>query len=301
MRRRSDRGFVGVLLLIGLTIFSVIGTLSVRRFTLPETRALEDPAGPAWPQIPAGLRRAMTIHPGDMLSVRVAGEDDMTGEVRVSESGSVSLPLVGSVVLRDLDVDRAAQRIANALRDGYLTHPEVTVAIRSSEHRTVFVVGPVRSPGAVTVRGALTLGGAITLAGGLSPGAGTNVIVARPAAGPATTPTPMDDPTARAMIFDLEKEAGAVLEDSDTIFIRARGMIAVMGGVLNPGLYMFEPEMTVAQAIVAAGGLRARASERGLRISRFVNSQRTIIAAEGSVALTPGDIVMVREGRGFFR
>ena len=45
----------------------------------------------------AGCRPEYLLGPGDVLRVSVYGQQDMTSEVRVSESGFVSFPLIGLV------------------------------------------------------------------------------------------------------------------------------------------------------------------------------------------------------------
>jgi polysaccharide export outer membrane protein len=299
MTSLRTEGFLRLIILIALSALGLVSTLSVRHFRLPETHALEDPAGPPWPQIPQGLSRSMALRAGDVLAVRVAGEDDLSGEFRIDDHGAIELPMGGPVTVTGLDTRAAARRVAAALADGFLAHPDVTLTRVSSAFQSVFVIGQVGRPGVVTTDEELSLGRVLTLAGGATSGAGSTVLVMQPAA-PSERPTALDDAAARGFTFDLQADTGARLRDGDTVYVRAGGQIAIMGGVLNPGLYTFEPGMTVAAAIALAGGPREGASTKRTQISRFVNGERRTIDVDLGVVLTPGDIVSVRGRRLFF-
>jgi protein involved in polysaccharide export with SLBB domain len=290
---------VRLIILLALSAIGFISTLSVRHFELPESHALEDPAGPPWPQIPQGLSRSLAIQARDVVAVRVAGEDDLSGEFPVADNGSIELPMGGPVTVAGLDTRDAARRVAAVLAAGFLVHPDVTMTRVRSEYQSVFVIGHVQRPGVVSTSEELSLGRLLTLAGGATSAAGSSVLVMRPAA-PSMQPTALDDPTAHAFMFDLAGDTGALLRDGDTIYVRAGGQIAVTGGVLNPGLYTFEPGMTVAVAVARAGGPHEGASTKRTQISRFVNGERRAIDVDLAVVLAPGDIVIVRGRRLFF-
>jgi len=297
MRRRSDSGFFGIALLLGVLVVSMIGAISVRhytRYTLPEMQSIDDPAGPPWPRIPSGLRRPSAIQIGDTLAVSVKNNDDLTGEFVVDDGGDVHLPLLGPQPVAGRTVEAASAQLAAALAQGYLVDPHVAVTIVRSPARTIFVLGIVKSPGAVVTRDELSLANVLTLAGGVAPAASGTVLVTRLTDRVADVPTPVNDAHAQTLMFDLSSDGGVTLRDGDTIYVRAAGMIVVIGGVVNQGPYVFEPGMTVAQAIALSGGLREGGTTRGLRISRFVNGVRKDISAQPATMLTPGDVLRVR-------
>ena len=53
---------------------------------------------------------------GDAIRVQVYQNPDLTVEARVSESGSITYPLVGKMALGGLTIGQAEGRIAQALR-----------------------------------------------------------------------------------------------------------------------------------------------------------------------------------------
>src|SRR5258708_3682036 len=102
---------------------------------------------------------------GDMISVRVLGEDDLRREkVRLSDAGTLSFPVLGEMKVKGMTVGALEQYITNGLKGRYLLNPQVTVAIE--EYRNFFVNGMVEKPGGYPFSPGLTVRKAITLAGG---------------------------------------------------------------------------------------------------------------------------------------
>ena len=62
---------------------------------------------------------------GDVVSVSVYQEDDLTTTARVGEGGQIVFPLLGTVRLSGLTVAEATREITSQLLDGYLVNPIV--------------------------------------------------------------------------------------------------------------------------------------------------------------------------------
>ena len=102
---------------------------------------------------------------GDMISIRVLGEDDLKRErVRLSDAGTLSFPVLGEIKVKGMTVGALEEYITKGLRGRYLLNPQVTVAI--DEYRSFFVNGMVERPGGYPFSPGLTVRKAITLAGG---------------------------------------------------------------------------------------------------------------------------------------
>ena len=102
---------------------------------------------------------------GDMISVRVLGEDDLRREkVRLSDAGSMSFPVLGEIKVRGMTVGALEDYITRGLKGRYLLNPQVTVTI--DEYRNFYVNGMVEKPGGYPFAPGLTVRKAITLAGG---------------------------------------------------------------------------------------------------------------------------------------
>src|SRR5438067_992064 len=66
------------------------------------------------------------LAPGDILKISVFKNPDLSLDVRVSESGAIGYPLIGSVPLKGLTLPAAEAKIAQMLRDGgFVVNPQV--------------------------------------------------------------------------------------------------------------------------------------------------------------------------------
>lgn len=110
------------------------------------------------------------LRPSDILQVKVFQEEDLTRETSVSKEYAISLPLIGTVDLRNRTVRQAEELIRQLYDRDYLVNPQVTVIVLRYAERAVNVIGMVNSPQAVPFppeRG-LTLLEAIARAGGFN-------------------------------------------------------------------------------------------------------------------------------------
>jgi len=75
------------------------------------------------------------IKTGDIVSVWVKGEPELTVERQVGADGSIAYPLIGNIGLNNLKTSEAGKLIAQLLEDGYLREPLVQVSIKSGKTR----------------------------------------------------------------------------------------------------------------------------------------------------------------------
>lgn len=102
---------------------------------------------------------------GDVLSIRVLGEDDLKREkVRLSDAGTISFPIIGEIRVLGKRVSELETLIADGLRGKYLLNPVVSVTIE--EYRPFFINGLVDKPGGYPYQPGLTIRKAVSLAGG---------------------------------------------------------------------------------------------------------------------------------------
>jgi polysaccharide biosynthesis/export protein VpsN len=102
---------------------------------------------------------------GDLISIRVLGEDDLRRErVRLSDAGSISFPVLGEIKVKGMTVGQLEEFITKGLKGRYLLDPQVTVSLE--EYRNFFVNGQVEKPGGYPFVPGLTVRKAISIAGG---------------------------------------------------------------------------------------------------------------------------------------
>ena len=117
-----------------------------------------------------GERSSGVIGSMDNVEIRVFREDDLTTRGQLSQDGSITMPLIGSVRIAGLTTDQAAALIRAKLADGWLVKPEVSVSIESRIRRTVTVLGQAQRPGVfeLPAQRRLTLVEAVGMAGGVT-------------------------------------------------------------------------------------------------------------------------------------
>lgn len=104
------------------------------------------------------------LSPGDSVTVTVFGQPDLSGDHVVNSTGTIQIPLVGSVFVKETTLEGCGLLISERLEDGFLKKP--SVAVRLKEVRPVYVLGEVRAPGSYPFRFGLTALSAVALAGG---------------------------------------------------------------------------------------------------------------------------------------
>jgi polysaccharide biosynthesis/export protein VpsN len=102
---------------------------------------------------------------GDVITIRVLGEDDLKREhVKLSDAGTVSFPVLGEIRVKGMTVGALEEFVTNGLKGRYLLNPQVTVSI--DEYRNFYVTGMVEKPGGYPYSPGLTVRKAISIAGG---------------------------------------------------------------------------------------------------------------------------------------
>src|ERR1700686_5059402 len=122
------------------------------------------------------------IGSGDTISIDVFDVKELTRDVRVSQTGTIGLPLVPvRLQVKGLTETQAEQKIAEVLEaNGLVSHPEVSVSVKDRKSKPITVVGAVTRPMVYQADRPVTLLEVLAEAGGVSAGAGDTVIVARP-------------------------------------------------------------------------------------------------------------------------
>ncbi len=229
------------------------------------------------------------IAPGDSISLRVFGEDDLSTEnVRVPQSGQVSFPLVGPVSVAGKTTDEVEQEMVALLSQGYVRNPRVSVTIFS--YRPIFIRGGVNNTGAFPYTEGLTVAKAIALAGGGKPSASQNgVSVLRD--GETLAEGLSVDSTYRVASGDVISVTEDLGED-DKLYIY------VHGEVQAPGEYIYRRGLTVEKAIVLASGYTLRASKRKISVTRYAGVGQDqepvkMKRVELYTPIEPGDVINV--------
>ena len=108
----------------------------------PAQAATEAPAASSEAQ------RDYVLGAGDVVRISVFQNPDLSLEARVSEGGSISSPLLGSVRLGGLSVQQAEKAIGDGLRNGqFVRQPQVGILVMQVRSNQASVLGQVNRPG----------------------------------------------------------------------------------------------------------------------------------------------------------
>lgn len=113
----------------------------------------------------ATAHAAYTLGAGDSIRIAVYGEEDLSFEEYLIDSGeTIDYPYIGAISLKNKTLKDVQERITQGLQNGYLVDPKVTVNI--VKYRNIYVNGVVNKPGGYEYQPDLTVQKAIALAGG---------------------------------------------------------------------------------------------------------------------------------------
>ena len=127
------------------------------------------------PVTPAVTASDYRLGPGDRIRVTVFGHEDLSGEFTISETGTVALPLAGTLAFGGVALDDAARKVVEALAPDYLLNPRVGIEV--VEYRPFYIIGEVNDPGAYPYVSGMTVNEAVALAGGFTYRARTSSVV----------------------------------------------------------------------------------------------------------------------------
>src|SRR5207248_6448673 len=224
---------------------------------------------------------------------------EMNWKGRVSGSGEIALPLVGSFHVMGLTAEQAEASIEKRYKDTkILKSPQVSVFISEYASQGVSVLGEVAKPGVYPVMTSRRLLDLISQAGGFTPTAGKAVTITHRG-------TPMEPET-----VVLSKDPSQTLANNidispgDTIVVAKAGVVYVVGAVGKPGGFTIEANegLTVLQAIALAEGSKPEAALDKAKLIRKTPAGpeeipiplRKILASKvPDLKLLPDDIVFV--------
>ena len=119
---------------------------------------------------------------GDLIAVDVFDVPELSREVRVSQTGTIGLPLLPvRLVVSGLTEIQVQQKIAEVLEaNGLISHPQVNVSVKEKKSKPITIVGAVVRPMVYSADRQVTVLEVLAEAGGISNDAGDTVIVSRP-------------------------------------------------------------------------------------------------------------------------
>lgn len=239
----------------------------------------------------AGVARAhpvdTPIGPGDVLHIDVFDVPELARDVRVSDTGEFSYPLIpGRIRAAGLTPYQLQSKLEQLLlENGLLSHPQVSVYVKEQFSQPVSLVGAVNKPMVYQVFRPTTLLEVLADAGGIAQDAGSNITITRPThpsaasnvADASADGTPADTQTITIRLQDLLESGNPsfniAIYGGDVISIPRAGIVYVAGaGIAQPGGYVLMghgDQITVLKAVALARGLTGYAKADDAVIFRY--------------------------------
>jgi protein involved in polysaccharide export with SLBB domain/capsular polysaccharide biosynthesis protein len=301
---------IAVLAAVGLSGTSLLAQ------TAPATDAATTPAtfSVTSPAQRAEWQKRLTLGPGDVLTIGLYGEPELTAkEVPIGPDGRISYLEATDIVAAGLTVDELRDRLNDALGK-FRREPQAIVIPMAYKSKKYYVLGKVNQRGVFTLDRPTTLLEAVARSRGMETGMGTdqNLVeltdlshsfIAR---------------RGQKLQVDFEKlfENGDLtqniaLEPDDYIYFPAAEMkeVYVLGAVLRPGSYAYTTATGALGAIAARGGFGEYAYRSKIVVIRgslqhpqsFVIDANDVLSGKAAdMKLQPHDIVYVSK-RPFWR
>lgn len=232
---------------------------------------------------------------GDVLTIEVFDVPELSREVRVSDAGFISLPLLPvRIQVNGLTNAQVEEKVAELLQaNGLVSHPQVNVSVKEQHSQPITVVGAVKMPQVIQATRPIRLLEALSDAGGIADDAGNTVLLTRQVkkeAPASTNPEPLGDGTPNVdaaappvadkaqsdgalqpetmsiNLFDLldrnDPKANVPLIAGDVVSVPRAGIVYVVGAVNHPGGFVLQADgnrMTSLKAIALAQGTASTA------------------------------------------
>jgi polysaccharide export outer membrane protein len=244
------------------------------------------------------------IGPEDLLEISVLEAPDLNRTVRVSDDGTISLALLGSIQTAGLTTRELQSDLQERLRHSYMKDPQVSVFVQEMRSHPVSVFGAVEKPGVYQIRSAKTLIEVLSMAQGLAMDAGDTVIVMRHPGDmadptlaslfntnsrlrtdrPAEIATPAQGPSGLAttessgsesitinlkdLLDSSNPRSNVLVYPGELVKVARAGIVYVVGQVRKPGGFLLKTNenISVLQAIALAEGVTPNAKGKQARI-----------------------------------
>jgi polysaccharide export outer membrane protein len=279
----------------------------------------------------AALSRTSTSDPplgaGDLLHIDVFDVPELSRDVRVTDSGVISFPLIPETIpatgLTPFQLERKMEEVLAA--DGLVAHPQVSIFVKEQASQPVTIVGAVGHASVVQIARPTSLIELLANSGGITDDAGANIIITRPNPpdpGHMETVSDTTDPAAETTTItislkDLLESGNAdyniQVHGGDIVTVPRAGIIYVLGyGVAQQGEYVLQAhgdQVTALKALALAHGLTAFAKAddtvimrndpvTGKRIEIPVHLKQIQNHKADDVALQSNDILYVPDSKG---
>ncbi len=231
---------------------------------------------------------------GDAIRIVVFQNPDLTLDSRVSESGTITYPLIGTVNIGGLSIEAAEKRIAAGLKDGgFVQKPQVNIVLMQVRGNQVSVLGQVNRPGRFPLETSNNrVSDVLAMAGGIIPSGSDTVVLTGIREGKPFR-REIDFP---GIFVDNKADDDIQVIGGDVLYVNRAPVFYIYGEAQRSGSYRIERGMTIQQALAQAGGPTLRGTEDRIRVHRRMpDGKVTRLSLDPQEPVHADDVIYVRE------
>jgi len=228
---------------------------------------------------------------GDELYIATYGSSELEFNVGVDRNNNIFIPKVGVINVGGINFPEVQKTITKKIKEYYIGS-KVYIKLISRMDRSVFVTGRVKSPGIISIGRGTSLIEILMKAGGVSKkGSLRNIEIQK---GKKTIKVDLYG------ILMSGKSSSVVLSGGEKIFVPPlKSSIAVVGEVLDPGVYELNESSNLKEMLAKAQGISPLGYGEVINVFRptnFKNAVNAISIKKENLAkfkLLPYDIVQI--------
>jgi polysaccharide export outer membrane protein len=252
-----------------------------------------------------GVSGEYRVGPRDLLEIKVIEIPELNVERRVSDGGTVSLPMVGDFPVSGLTAAEVRSGLETLLKSKYVNRADVSVVIKEFGSKPISILGAVQRPGALNISGRWFLLQAISAAGGLTEAAGRKIYVLRKKENGTSNILEVrtDD-----LLRGASETWNIPIYPGDVVNVPARSTVRIfcIGEVKTPGAIELSADdrITLLSVLSKAGGLTDKASKKvrikrrdasGRDVETVYDYKRILAGKDPDPVLKGDDVVVVKE------
>lgn len=264
------------------------------------------------------------LGPGDILDVRVFGQGDLNSTVEIDSDGNISsLPFIETPIPAKCRTVNDVQARITAAYAKYLIKPRVSVRVTDKRSRPPAVIfGAVRSAARIQMMRRVRLHELLATSGGITQNASGTIQVMHTEpemcveSDPTAPPSSAKSDIGQLEVYQLtDVKAGAEKADpfirpGDIVIVTEGEPIYITGAVIQPQQMILKDGLSLARAIMMAGGATRQAKTTDVHVYRVkggkigsedikVNYEAVRKGQEKDILLQAYDIVDVRQASAF--
>lgn len=232
------------------------------------------------------------LYDGDDINIDVIGRPELSGVQRIGPDGRISLPVVGSVSVRNMTREKAAEIINTALSPYYL-NIFTTVRVDHYNSNRIIIIGRVEHPGELLFNTAPKLLDILAQAGGM-PLLRKEQVLTRCSVIRKDKILWID--LTRLLTGDMS--LNVPLQRNDVVYIpdATDTSIFVLGAVNQPGVFRLTPQMSFMDVLGQAGGLTKEGNYHDIHLIRPNEKVNMQIDMDDLLEPQPALNVTINEG-----